>query len=120
MDNNGGGFPEPVPTAGVPDVPDSSSVMPFQDLHAPTPLSSSPPESARWIAFIGILVGGLLGGLIGYGVGDLLTDNGLWAAVGGLVAGVGVATGAGIVSALTLRAMNEWREVSHPEAEKKD
>lgn len=94
----------------------SASPLPFEGLVAPEPLPSSPPESARWLAFAGILVGGLLGGLIGYGTADLLTGSDVWSAVGGLVGGVGGAIGVGIVSSLTLQAMNEWRAISHPEA----
>ena len=59
----------------------------------------------------------LLGGLIGYGVADLLTGSQVLAATGWLLFGVGGAVGVGIVAALTLRAMNEWREVQHPEAD---
>ncbi len=92
------------------------SPLPFDGLVAPEPLPSSPPESARWLAFAGILIGGLLGGLIGYGTADLLTGSDIWAAVGGLVGGIGGAIGVGIVSSLTLQAMNEWRAISHPEA----
>ncbi len=92
-------------------------LLPFQDLVAPQPLPSAPPVLARWLAFIAILVGGLLGALIGYGVLDLFTENATWAAVGALLFGVGGAAGLGVVSSLTLRAMNEWYEVRHPERE---
>ncbi|MFT7599559.1 MAG: hypothetical protein ACI8TP_002494 [Acidimicrobiales bacterium] len=109
------GRSDPSADLPVPATP-SSDVLPFDGLVAPAPLSSTPPEPARWLAFAGILIGGLLGGLIGYGVGDLLTGNELWAAVGALAGGLGGAIGVGIVSALTLRAMNEWKAVQHPEA----
>lgn len=92
------------------------SPLPFDGLVAPKPLPSSPPEPARWLAFGGILIGGLLGGLIGYGTADLLTGSDIWSAIGGLIGGVGGAVGVGIVSSLTLQAMNEWRAISHPEA----
>lgn len=92
------------------------SPLPFDGLVAPEPLPSSPPEPARWLAFVGILVGGLLGGLIGYGTADLLTGSDIWSAIGGLIGGIGGAVGVGIVSSLTLQAMNEWRAISHPEA----
>lgn len=89
--------------------------MPFEGLDAPTPLDSSPPPPARWLAFAGVLVGGLLGGLIGYGVGGILGGSDTWAALGAFIAGVGCAVGVGIVASLTLRAMNEWNLSVHPE-----
>lgn len=90
-------------------------LLPYHDLVAPEPLRSDPPVSARWLAFGSILLGGLLGALIGYGVLDLYTESQNWAAVGALLFGVGGAIGLGVVTSLTLRAMNEWREVQHPE-----
>ncbi|MDA3040584.1 MAG: hypothetical protein O3C27_13855 [Actinomycetota bacterium] len=96
--------------------PTDHPVLPFDNLIAPTPLSASPPEPARWLAFVGVLVGGLLGGLIGYGVADLLSTGSVWPALGGLVGAIIGAAGVGVVSALTLRAMGEWRAVEHPEA----
>ena len=92
------------------------SVLPFDDLVAPTPVSAAPPEPARWLAFVGVLVGGLLGGLIGYGVADLLSFGSVWPAVGGLIGAHIGAGGVGAVPAMTLRAMGEWRAVKHPEA----
>ncbi len=95
----------------------ASSPMPFEGLAAPEPIDATPPEPARWLAFAGILLGGLLGGLIGYGVGDLLGRSSVWAATGGLIGGVFGAVGVGIIASLTLRAMNEWNAVQHPEAQ---
>ncbi len=92
-----------------------ASPMPFEDLQAPAPLDSTPPEPARWLAFAGILLGGLLGGLVGFGIGDLMGRTSTWAAVGLLVGAVGGAIGVGVVATLTLRAMNEWNAVQHPE-----
>lgn len=92
-----------------------ANLLPYQDLVAPLPLRSDPPVTARWLAFGSILLGGLLGALIGYGVLDLYTESQNWAAVGALLFGVGGAVGLGVVTSLTLRAMNEWREVQHPE-----
>ncbi len=111
--------PEPEASAALelPAVADRS-VLPFEDLVAPAPLSAAPPEPARWLAFAGVLVGGLLGGLIGYGVADLLSTGSVWPAVGGLIGALIGAAGVGVVSALTLRAMGEWRAVKHPEARK--
>lgn len=94
----------------------SASPMPFENLEAPAPIDSSPPEPARWLAFAGVLVGGLLGGLIGYGVGDLMGGTDVWSAIGALIGGVGGAVGVGIIAQLTLRAMGEWNAVHHPEA----
>ncbi len=89
--------------------------MPFEDLLAPQPLDSTPPEPARWLAFAGILLGGLLGGLVGFGIGDLMGRTSTWAAVGLVVGALIGAVGVGIVATLTLRAMNEWNSVEHPE-----
>ncbi len=94
----------------------ANSPMPFEGLTAPAPIDSSPPEPARWLAFAGVLIGGLLGGLIGYGVGDLMGGTDIWSAVGALIGGVFGAVGVGVIAQLTLRAMNEWNAVNHPEA----
>ena len=93
------------------------SLLPFDDLVAPAPMDAAPPTSARVLAFAGILVGGLLGGLVGYGVGELMGGSSTWAAVGGLLGGLTGAIGVGVLANLTLRAMNEWKSVSHPEGE---
>jgi hypothetical protein len=93
-----------------------TSPMPYGDLVAPQPTPATPPTAARWLAFAGICLAGLLGGLIGWGVADLLTEGSLWPAVGALVGGVFGAVGVGVIAGLTLRAMNEWRSVRHPEA----
>ena len=95
------------------------ALLPFQDLRVPLPVSAAPPEGARWLAFAGVLIGGLLGGLIGYGVGELLGGGSIWAATGALLGALIGASGVGVVSALTLRAMSEWRTVEHPEAAKR-
>lgn len=89
--------------------------VPFENLAIPEPIDATPPEPARWLAFAAIVLGGLLGGLIGFGVGDLLGGSTNWAAVGAFIGGVGGAIGVGIVATLTLRAMNEWNAVNHPE-----
>ncbi|MEM7339117.1 MAG: hypothetical protein AAF467_10745 [Actinomycetota bacterium] len=104
------------PTAGV-EPAISASPLPFEDLDAPLPAAAEPPPSARWLAFGSILVGGLLGALIGYGTGDLMGGTSLWAAIGALIGAAICAVGVGIVANLTLRAMNEWQAVRHPEAE---
>jgi hypothetical protein len=109
--NDGPGSSSDLEPAAAP----AGGVLPFEDLEAPLPISAAPPEPARWLAFIGVLIGGLLGGLIGYGTADLLSEGSVWPAVGGLVGALIGAIGVGIVSALTLRAMAEWRAVQHPE-----
>ena len=92
-----------------------SSPMPFEDLVQPRPSAPTPPESARWAAFAGVLVGGLLGGLIGYGTSDLLSDVDLWIGLGTMFGAAFGAIGVGVMSALTLRAMSEWKATQHPE-----
>ncbi len=89
----------------------------FQDLEPPSPIDPDPPPAARWLAFGSILVAGLLGGLIGYGTGDLMGGSTLWAAIGALVGAAICAVGVGVVAALTLRAMSEWKAVEHRDSE---
>ena len=89
--------------------------MPFESLTAPQPLNSAPPAQARWLGFAGIVLGGVLGGMIGWGTGDVLGQTTSWAATGALIGAVCGAIGVGIVATLTLRAMNEWHAVQHPE-----
>ena len=94
------------------------SLLPFEDLVAPEPLKSAPPQIARWLALGSTLLAGLLGGMVGYGVGDLTTSgSSLGAALGGALGGITAAVGVGIVANLTLRAMHEWKAVEHPEAD---
>lgn len=92
----------------------AGSPMPFTDLRAPAPLPSSPPGYARWIALAAIIGSGALGGLIGFGTADLL-GGASWAAPGAFLGAIICAIGVGIVASLTLRAMNEWDAVQHPE-----
>ena len=124
----------PLPTDGDPEQPDGADAtagseqavtpsarrtpLPYSDLVAPQPIPAAPPAAARWLAFGSIIVAGLLGGLIGYGTADLTTDGAAWAALGALVGAAVCAAGVGIVASLTLRAMNEWHAVQHPEAER--
>ena len=54
--------------------------------------------------------------MIGWGTGDVLGQTTSWAAIGALIGAVFGAVGVGIVATLTLRAMNEWNAVQHPEA----
>lgn len=91
--------------------------MPFESLDAPKPIDATPPATARWLGFGSILLGGVLGGMIGWGTGDVLGDTSTWAAIGGLIGAIGGAAGVGVVATLTLRAMNEWNAVQHPEAD---
>lgn len=96
---------------------DDRSPLLYTDLDAPAPVDPTPPTAARWLAFGSILLGGLLGGLIGYGTADLLVDSSLVVTLGGLGGAIAGATGVGVVAMLTLRAMNEWKSVEHPESE---
>lgn len=96
----------------------SEEVLPFAGLVAPQPLDTAPPSTARWLAFLGVLVGGLLGGLIGFGTADLLGFERWISALAGVAFAIGGAVGVGIVAQLTLRAMNEWHAVRHPEDER--
>ena len=89
--------------------------LPFQDLVAPEPIDAAPPTQARWLAFSAILIGGLLGALVGFGVGDLMGGS-TGATFGAVIGGLTGAIGVGTLANLTLRAMNEWRSVEHPEA----
>lgn len=58
--------------------------------------------------------------MIGWGTGDVLGQTTTWAAIGALIGAVSGAVGVGIVATLTLRAMNEWNAVQHPEAEQRE
>lgn len=95
--------------------------------YTPTAL---PSVTARWLAFLAIVIAGACGGLIGWSVTDLQCGNDddpvaaevagvdpddgeegctTWAAAGGVVGGVAFAGGTAVVSVLVLRAMAEWR-----------
>jgi hypothetical protein len=93
--------------------------LPFEDLQAPQPVVADPPAAARWLAFALVLVGGALGALVGYGVGDVMFRDATWAAVGAVVGALTGAVGVGVVANLTLRAMNEWKAVEHPEDQRR-
>ena len=77
------------------------------------PATGVPPQVARILAFVAIVLAGAAGGFIGYAItdlqctGDCSTPKGLGALVGALLGAGGVA----IVAVLALRAMNEWRRV---------
>jgi len=92
------------------------STVPFEGLQAPAPLPADPPTGARWLAFASILIGGLLGGMIGYGTADVMGGSSAIIGLGAIAGAVIGAVGVGIVAGLTLRAMNEWHAVRHPEA----
>ncbi len=93
----------------------ADEVLPYVNFTAPKPIESAPPTMARWLAFAGILVGGLLGGLIGFGTSDLLGFPRWGSSLVAIAFAIGGAIGVGIVAQLTLRAMNEWNAVQHPE-----
>ncbi len=105
--------------------------LPFEGLRAPEPVDATPPTSARFLALGAILLGGLLGGLIGYGIGDVMGSTGTettqatggnesWAAIGAVIGAVSGALGVGVVASLALRAMSEWKAVTHPEDDNPD
>ena len=108
-----------VPSEVVP-ATDRNDVLPYSDFVAPKPLAAEPPTAARWLAFGGIVLAGLLGGLIGYGTADLLGAQQWQSAVAAIALAAGAAIGVGIVAQLTLRAMNEWNAVQHPEDRRKE
>lgn len=95
--------------------------------YTPTAL---PSVTARWLAFLAILIGGTCGALIGWSVTDLQCGNDddpqvaieagrspraneegctAWAGAGAVVGGAVGAGGTAVVSVLVLRAMAEWR-----------
>ncbi len=96
---------------------DDNSILPFQDLVAPQPIRATPPAPARWLAFAAVLLGGLLAGAVGFGIGDVMGGGSSnWTAGGAFLGALTGAIGVGVVANLTLRAMNEWKAVEHPEA----
>ena len=101
--------------SGIESATAADEVLPYSNFTAPKPIDSTPPTTARWLAFAGILIGGLLGGLIGFGTSDLLGFPRWGSALVGVGFAIGGAVGVGIVAQLTLRAMNEWNAVQHPE-----
>ncbi len=103
------------PSADIEPSRAADDVLPYADFVAPTPLETEPPEAARWLSFVGILVAALLGGMIGFGTSDLLGFPRWGSALVAIFFAVGAAVGVGIVAQLTLRAMNEWNAVQHPE-----
>ncbi len=80
---------------------------------AEAPATGVPPQLARILAFVAIVLAGAAGGFIGYAItdlqctGDCSTPKGLGALIGALIGAGGVA----VVAVLALRAMNEWRRV---------
>lgn len=82
------------------------------------PLSALPSVKARILAFGAILVAGVCGALIGWGSvrvgcrGNCATPEGIGGVVGAIIASVGVA----VVAVLVLRAMAEWRTITHDRA----
>jgi hypothetical protein len=103
--------------------------------YTPTAL---PSVTARWLAFVAILIGGVCGALIGWSITDLQCGNdddpavavaaGLdpdegeegcttWAAAGAVIGAAMGAGGTAVVSVLVLRAMSEWRRELELEAD---
>jgi len=80
-----------------------------------TPESAIPPQTARVVAFVSVLLGGLSGGLVGLGLGRFECEGscGTWhgaSLMGGALLGAG---GIAIVVVLALRAMSEWHTIKH-------
>jgi hypothetical protein len=84
--------------------------------------SALPSVRARVLAFVAIILAGVAGAVIGGSVVDIECHGSCATPVGiGAVAGgAGAAGGAGIVAALTLRAMGEWRQISEEDLEGQD
>ena len=84
----------------------------------PGPVSALPPVGARVLAFVSILVGGACGALIGGAVVNLQCtgDCTVPSALGGATGGVAGAAGVAVVAVLALRAMGEWRTITHGHA----
>ena len=73
--------------------------------------SAAPSSRARLVALLAVGFAGACGGLVGYAVTDLQCPGGCPTMAGtiGLGGAVIAAVGVGIVAALALRAMAEWR-----------
>lgn len=94
--------------------PPSDEPRPSRGERAPeTPVAhpNAPSGAAVLLAFVGVLIAGALGGIIGWGVSDASCTGscGPWLLGGSLLGAVLTAAGAGIVAALLLRSMSEWR-----------
>jgi hypothetical protein len=70
-----------------------------------------PSRLSYLLVFTSVVVSGLFGGTIGYGLVDISCEGscGLAVAAGALVGAAIAAVGVGIVAALVLRAMAEWK-----------
>jgi hypothetical protein len=79
------------------------------------PASALPPQAARILAFVSIVVSGSFGGMIGWAFVRLQVDGdpAVPQAVGALVGAVLAAFGVAGVATLVMRAMNEWRTIQH-------
>jgi hypothetical protein len=80
----------------------------------PRAASALPSVRARVLAFAAIVVAGVCGAVIGSSVVNLQCHGNCTtpAGVGGLAGAVLSAGGVGVIAALTLRAMGEWRRIS--------
>lgn len=87
----------------------------------PTPgprrASALPSVQARLLAFAAIVLAGLAGAAIGGSVVNIECHGSCDVPVGAgaVIGGAGAAAGTGVVAALTLRAMGEWRRISDEE-----
>jgi hypothetical protein len=82
---------------------------------SPQPASALPPQAARILAFVSIVVSGSFGGMIGWAFVRLQVDGDptVPQAIGALVGAVLAAFGVAVVATLVMRAMNEWRTIQH-------
>jgi hypothetical protein len=121
--------------AAMADTPPASPGPHIARAYTPTAL---PSVTARWLAFLAIVIAGLCGGLIGWSVTDLQCGNdddpvaaieqgvdpdagedgcATWAAAGAVLGATLFAGGTAVVSVLVLRAMAEWRRELELEAD---
>lgn len=70
-----------------------------------------PSRAAFLVAYLGVVVAGLLGGAIGYGLADAMShgDRAVPDAIGAALGAILAAVGVGVVAVLVLRARAEWR-----------
>lgn len=80
-------------------------------------VSALPSVRARVLAFAAILLAGGAGAAVGASFVEIQCTGSCTtqAGIGGVVGGAAGAGGTGVVAALTLRAMGEWKRLSEDE-----